>query len=315
MEPTVTIGLPLRNGSPTLRRAVESLLKQKFSDFEIVISDNASTDNSFKIASEYSEKDPRVRVIRQPLNIGPIPNFKVVLSEARGKYFLWAAHDDEWAPQYLSKLVDVLERDSETDLATGSIAFIDEDDPQAPKRTISFQEGLLDAGWLKLTLMLVSGKGSLSFLHFGLYRTAFARDTFLPLPYVAGLDWLFIIHVLMATTPRAIQETLMTRYFRSSVPSVNKYLGEPKSPGDHLFNWMVTSAACVPYLFRSRVIPKRRKFMIPLIVGRFALWQVMVEGNRMIYRAATRLLGERRRRRFASVLRRLSRAPKIESDR
>jgi glycosyltransferase involved in cell wall biosynthesis len=92
--PMVSIGMPVYNGEDTLRCALDSLLGQSFADFELVISDNASTDATELICREYAERDRRIRYVRQSKNVGAAANFKFVFDEARGDYFMWAASDD-----------------------------------------------------------------------------------------------------------------------------------------------------------------------------------------------------------------------------
>ena len=92
--PIVSIGMPVYNGEYTLRYALDSLLGQSFADFELVISDNASTDGTESICREYAGRDRRIRYVRQPKNMGAAPNFKFVLDEAQGDFFMWAACDD-----------------------------------------------------------------------------------------------------------------------------------------------------------------------------------------------------------------------------
>lgn len=93
-KPKVSIGMPIYNAGRYLRESLDSLISQSFIDFEIIISDNASTDNTRDICLEYSEKDHRIRYIRQTVNTGPWPNFKYVLDQSQADYFMWAAHDD-----------------------------------------------------------------------------------------------------------------------------------------------------------------------------------------------------------------------------
>ena len=90
----VSIGVPVYNGENTLRPALDSLLNQSFTDFELIISDNASTDGTQLICQEYADRDQRVRYIRHEKNLGPAVNFKYALDQARGEYFMWAACDD-----------------------------------------------------------------------------------------------------------------------------------------------------------------------------------------------------------------------------
>lgn len=109
--PKVSIGLPVYNGEPFIRETLESLLMQTFTDFELIISDNASTDETETICRKYSEKDDRIRYVRQATNLGPYPNFEFVLHEAVGEYFMWAAADDLLKPTFIERLVSILDQD------------------------------------------------------------------------------------------------------------------------------------------------------------------------------------------------------------
>lgn len=104
--PLVSIGLPVCNGEPHLRKALESLLAQDYVNIELIISDNASTDGTAAICAGYAARDARVRYHRNPLNLGPTANFNRVLALASGEYFMWAAHDDHWAPDYVRSCVE-----------------------------------------------------------------------------------------------------------------------------------------------------------------------------------------------------------------
>ncbi|MCC6007831.1 MAG: glycosyltransferase [Rhodobacteraceae bacterium] len=114
--PRVSIGMPVHNGARYLRGAVESFLAQSFTDFELIISDNASTDRTEAIAREFARNDPRIRYIRQARNIGAVANFAFVLHEARGEFFQWAAHDDLYAKKFLEATVSVMDEYNEAGL-------------------------------------------------------------------------------------------------------------------------------------------------------------------------------------------------------
>ena len=118
----VSIGLPIHNGEFFLKKRIDSILNQTFKNFELIISDNASTDQTRKICEEYAKQDSRIQYIRQKKNMGAIPNFKFVLQNAKGKYFVWAAVDDFWKPTFLSKNIEILE--SNTNII-GSISKVD----------------------------------------------------------------------------------------------------------------------------------------------------------------------------------------------
>ena len=104
-SPLVSIGLPVYNGAPWIRAALQSLLNQDYQNLELIISDNASTDDTAAICREFADRDPRVRYTRRPENIGAWRNFMKVLGESRGDYFMWAAHDDQWDPRFVSTLL------------------------------------------------------------------------------------------------------------------------------------------------------------------------------------------------------------------
>lgn len=107
--PTVSIGVPVYNGAATLAGMIDSLLAQTFADFEIIISDNASTDSTATICADYAAKDDRVRHIRQSVNLGVEANFQFVLEQARGTYFMWSACDDKRSPDFLMENINFLE--------------------------------------------------------------------------------------------------------------------------------------------------------------------------------------------------------------
>lgn len=107
--PKVSIGIPVFNGEHCLRSALDSLLAQTVGDFEIIISDNASTDQTESICRAYAEKDQRIRYYRQPVNLGAEPNFLYVLDKAVCEYFMWAAADDVRSPDFIELNLDFLE--------------------------------------------------------------------------------------------------------------------------------------------------------------------------------------------------------------
>jgi len=106
--PCVSIGVPVYNGEKFLCEALDSLLAQTFTDFELIISDNASDDQTEIICRQYSKKDSRIKYIRQPINLGVTANFKFVLDKAIGEYFMWAAADDLQDSRFLEELVKAL---------------------------------------------------------------------------------------------------------------------------------------------------------------------------------------------------------------
>lgn len=126
VAPRVSIGLPVRNGERFLRRQLDSLLAQDFTDFEVIISDNASTDGTRAICEEYARRDSRVRYHRSDVDRGLAWNWNRAFELARAPYFKWAAHDDEHAPTFLSRCVEVLDTDESVVCCHAATVDIDE---------------------------------------------------------------------------------------------------------------------------------------------------------------------------------------------
>jgi glycosyltransferase involved in cell wall biosynthesis len=124
--PRVSIGFPVYNGEDYVSEALDSLLTQTFTDFELIISDNASTDRTGEICRSYAAVDPRIRYYRNAANVGPVKNFHRVFELARGEYFKWAHHDDRIAPDFLLKCVAVMETDPSVVVCYPRALMIDE---------------------------------------------------------------------------------------------------------------------------------------------------------------------------------------------
>ena len=155
--PRLSVGLPVYNGEYHLAESIEALLGQSYGDFELIISDNASTDGTADICRSYGRQDSRIRYIRQPRNIGRVPNHNFLIEQARGELFKWAACDDLHARDLLKRCVDALNEYPRVVLAHAWEAIIDDsgaaislvhypvvtDAPRAPDR---FRSMLFD-GW------------------------------------------------------------------------------------------------------------------------------------------------------------------------
>ncbi len=125
-NPAVSIGLPVYNGDNFLVAAVDSLLAQTYDDFELIISDNASSDRTEEIGRSFAARDSRVRYVRNNVNLGAAQNYNQLVDMAVGRYFKWAAHDDICAPQFLEKCVAALEAEPDVVLAHTLCKQIDE---------------------------------------------------------------------------------------------------------------------------------------------------------------------------------------------
>jgi glycosyltransferase involved in cell wall biosynthesis len=126
--PRVSVAVPVYNGERYLRRTLDSILAQTFTDFELIITDNASTDATADICRELAARDPRIRYHRADENRGISDNFRWAFELARGEYFKWNAADDYIAPTYLQRCIRVLEEDREVVLAFTRTLIVDDND-------------------------------------------------------------------------------------------------------------------------------------------------------------------------------------------
>jgi len=123
--PRLSIGLPVYNGDKYLSESLESLLGQTYAEFELIISDNASTDGTAEICRHYAGQDSRIRYFRQRHNIGCAPNHNFVLTAARGELFKSASHDDLYASDLIERCIGALDEDPRVVLAHSWSAVID----------------------------------------------------------------------------------------------------------------------------------------------------------------------------------------------
>lgn len=123
--PRLSVGLPVRNGERFLAESLEALLGQTYTDFELIVSDNCSTDSTEEICRRYAKEDSRIRYYRQPRNIGLAPNHNFVVQEARGEFFKWAAGDDLYARDLLERCIAALDENPDVVLVHSWSARID----------------------------------------------------------------------------------------------------------------------------------------------------------------------------------------------
>jgi len=142
-SPKITIGVPVYNGEKFLKKCVDSILKQTRTDFELIISDNASIDSTSDICKNYEKNDKRIKCIYQKKNLGSLNNFKKLLENARGDYFLFAAVDNYFSPTFLEKCAKILDTKSKVVGCISKIA-IDEQyvDPFKKEKKILKNIGL-----------------------------------------------------------------------------------------------------------------------------------------------------------------------------
>ncbi len=119
------IGMPVYNGEQFIEKALDSLINQTFTDWELLIADNASTDKTEIICRKYVAKDARICYARHDSNKGGLYNFKFVFYKSTGPYFMCAACDDVWDRHFIEKGMQFLENNRQFDAWFPTISNID----------------------------------------------------------------------------------------------------------------------------------------------------------------------------------------------
>lgn len=194
MGSLLTIGLPVYNGERYLAEALAGIRAQTFTDFELVIADNASTDRTAEIAAEAVAADPRIRYVRREQNIGLVPNFNRIFEETEGEFFAWHASDDLTHPDFYGACVALLTANPRAAAATSEIMLMDGDgqpigpDPERiradhPDRAVRFAELASFDHYAQFT--------------YGVYRREMMARTRLMLPFFWTSDRLFLAELAL----------------------------------------------------------------------------------------------------------------------
>jgi glycosyltransferase involved in cell wall biosynthesis len=182
-EPLVTIGLPVYNSDRYVKQSLDSLLAQTYGNFVLVISDNASTDNTAGICRDYAERDARIRYFRNATNIGNPRNFNRVFELTTTRYLKWSTSDDFWEATFLERAVEVMERDPGIALCYPKAWLVDASGGN-PRPFDDVLHLMQDDPAERFTAVVENIR--LAHQHLGLIRTAHLRQTHLLGIYVAS---------------------------------------------------------------------------------------------------------------------------------
>ncbi len=203
--PLVSVGMPVYNEERTLESAVHALLHQTHRSLEVIVSDNASSDGTRAIGEQLALSDDRVTYSRRPENQGPHANFRYVLENARGAYFMWAGADDVWQPTYIEKNLARLENDPDLVCSVSRVRWrIDGQDRGLAAGT----EALEGSVRSNVKRYLRSGRDNSRF--YGLFVREALVDSFPDSTFYA-LDIAMMLGTLKFGKHAELDEVLMTR--------------------------------------------------------------------------------------------------------
>ncbi|MEA2634874.1 MAG: hypothetical protein QOH92_1641 [Chloroflexota bacterium] len=277
MTPLVSIGIPVYNAQRYLKEALDSLIAQDYPAIELIISDNASTDETPAICREYAARDARIRYERVEQNQGAVWNFNRVYGLARGRYFMWAAFDDLRAPSYVRRCVELLEAQPSAVLCCTDVRLIDETGrsrPPDPRMRLAHPVGESPAARVRA---LAGANFWVDF--YGLIRRETLATTRLAQP-IWGFDLLMLLELCLRGQVAVVPEALFAYRIFADKTQVDLAVGltRPGTPANLGVSWsnlameMAHSISLAP-LSRLEKVNLRARFLT-----RFCLLNHTVRG-------------------------------------
>jgi len=202
----VSVAIPTYNRAGDLERAVASVVAQSHRELEIVISDNASTDATPTVCARLAAADPRLRVVRQPVNRGPVANFNAVLEQLRGEHVMLLADDDAFEHDLVERCLATFATEPRASIVHGRTCFVD---GASEMLGTDFDVDSADPGRRVLDyLARVHDNGAF----YGLMR-ADAMRAALPMPNMLGADWAWVARLAFQGTIHAQPATQLRRSY------------------------------------------------------------------------------------------------------
>jgi len=257
--PLVSIGMPVFNGEQVIEAALDSILEQSFTDFELIISDNASVDGTERICREYEALDKRIRYLRQPTNIGSMANFKFVLDESRSEYFMWAACDDIRSPDFIEVNLKFLTQNPEYVASTSPNGF--DDHPLKQQKLVDFA---LDGRKFERFIQFFDHCWFSHGIFYSLVRTDVLRGCeFIGQPFI-GADWAVNLYLVSNGKVNRVKEGLILSGTKGISNSSNAF----SAFRNHLIEWVLPLFEVTRITLRLiKDFPVKQKIKILLVLG------------------------------------------------
>jgi glycosyltransferase involved in cell wall biosynthesis len=273
--PLVSIGVPLHNGERYLREALDSLLAQDYSNLEVVISDNASSDATQRICEEYAARDCRVAYHRVDQNMGAIWNFNHVFELTRGEYFMWAAYDDLRAPRFVSACVDALKERPEAVMCCTLIDFIDEEGRPLQTGLVAYAGG--PTGKSRIERVREIAHGEAWFGVYGLARRSVLETVRRATP-TWGFDVVLLLEMCLLGPVRVLPDRLFSyRLFEAKTQQdVAKDLSISSEGGSVPPCWSCLTLELLRSIWGFRLGPVEKVRLSAALMWRFCLTNVPV---------------------------------------
>ena len=262
----ISIGMPVYNGQQYIRQALDSLLAQDCENFELIISDNASTDGTHEVCLEYAAQDKRIRYYRNESNMGAAWNFNRVFELSSGEYFMWAAHDDWWAPNYLSSCLEALSGSESIVLAGAMCESVDNE----TDKLLFVEQGFSTVGlsprerFMKYKSTTHAGK-HIGAIFYGLCKRS-VMASIAPMRKVVGCDHLVLAELCFEGEFVTIPKKLMVKRWGGASLSHKKNASAVgvKNPVLIKFPYFVREILLQAIILKTDKLTAREKFQLCL---------------------------------------------------
>ena len=210
----VSLGIPIYNESLFLKDTIESLLNQSYTNLEIIAIDNCSSDNSYDILKKYSEKDRRLKVFRNDMNIGLSNNFNLLIKKSEGKYFSWIGAHDVYDKFYVEKLLSKIIKDDKTSVVFSNVSNIRSNNEIIIEKKDTGFELIHNSKFIRLLKLPWAIKGSGDIV-MGMFEMEKLKKTDLFSKSVLWADVFLVYQLATIGKIKRVDEVLRSRrYFR-----------------------------------------------------------------------------------------------------
>jgi glycosyltransferase involved in cell wall biosynthesis len=226
----ITVGLPVHNGAQTLARAFDQMQAQTYADFRLVVSDNASTDDTQRICKDYAARDSRIEYHRIDKLIPASENYRGLIMGASTPYFMWISHDDIWLPTFIEKCLGAIRNRPNVVCVVPRSNVIEYDG----RRTLDYDTAPL-RGTAALRLALFLSKVSNNHRYYGVFRTDALQRSFPVGDWFFAYDWLVVALSTLEGEHEEIPDVLFEKYANPKYHYFRSHTFEARTSLEWLF--------------------------------------------------------------------------------
>ena len=256
----VSIGIPIQNGSKTIKNVLQSIVQQTYLNLEIIISDNASTDATYLICKEFSLRDARIKLFRQEYTLNMHENFKFVLEKSSGDYFMWAAADDYRSENFVNDCMITIINSISCAAVTSAEKSGDKD--------LCFDEITGDK-ISRISKFLQKPYTSYGFFY-SITKTVDAKSFNFPKRPTLAFDWMYVCHLLSIGEIKRVHSCL-TQFSIEGLSHSDKRFSIFRQSIAHWVYPVLYTSKFILNLFKNNSIKEKEIIFLILIKINFEL--------------------------------------------